>query len=441
MNGPVSGAFGGQPERAEALRSHASPYTGRYVVLLDNAEAPQGLQGLRSAAGVRTVERVSGADPDESAAVLARADTSVLFDNLGVAVVETDPDQRHALVTAAEANPAVIAAEPERHVYALMITEAERTVTHTFPAYRSDDDQIARQARAEVTAHRGPAWDQMNCTWGLQAVRANFSTLTGRDVKVCVLDTGVDTDHPDLTGCLEETASFVEGESVEDANGHGTHCIGTVAGPADPASAPRYGVAGDARVLAGKVLSNRGSGTDGQILAGMSWAVSQGAKVISMSLGADVEPGELFPQTYERVAARALRLGTVMVAAAGNESDRPGVVRPVGRPANCPSVLAVAALNKDLATAFFSCGAINGEGGEVNIAAPGVDVFSAAPDGSYQSLMGTSMATPHVAGALALYAEADPEASAEALRDRLLSSAYPLPQPAEDVGTGLLQVP
>jgi subtilisin family serine protease len=194
-------------------------------------------------------------------------------------------------------------------------------------------------------------------------------------------------------------------------------------------------------VLAGKVLSNRGSGTDGQILAGMSWAVSQGAKVISMSLGADVEPGELFPQTYERVAARALRLGTVMVAAAGNESDRPGVVRPVGRPANCPSVLAVAALNKDLATAFFSCGAINGEGGEVNIAAPGVDVFSAAPDGSYQSLMGTSMATPHVAGALALYAEADPEASAEALRDRLLSSAYPLPQPAEDVGTGLLQVP
>ncbi len=440
MNGPVSGPFGGQPERAEARRDEPT-YTGRYVVLLDQAEARQGIEGLRSAVGVQSVETVSGADPDEAKEVLAATDTSVLFDNLGVAVVDTDPDQRHALVTAAETSPSVVAAEPERYVYALMITEAERTVTHSYPAYRSDDDQVARQARAEVTAHRGPTWDEMNCTWGLQAIRANFSTLTGRDVKVCVLDTGVDTDHPDLADCLEQTASFIEGESVEDGNGHGTHCIGTVAGPADPANAPRYGVAGDARVLAGKVLSNRGSGTDGQILAGMSWAVSQGAKVISMSLGASVEPGELFPQTYEQVARRALRLGTVMVAAAGNESRRPGVVRPVGRPANCPSILAVAALNKDVATAFFSCGAINGEGGEVNIAAPGVGIFSAAPDGSYQSLMGTSMATPHVAGALALYAEADPAMAADALRDRMLAGAYPLPQPAEDVGAGLLQVP
>ncbi|CAL9387999.1 hypothetical protein SUDANB6_01200 [Streptomyces sp. enrichment culture] len=440
MNGPVSGPPGGRPERSEA-HNHASPYTGRYMILLDQTDARQGLENLRSAAGVRAVERVSGADPDESQEVLARADTSVLFDNLGVAVVETDPDQRHTLVTAAEGNSAVIAAEPERYVYALMITEAERTATHSFPAYRSDDEQIARQARAEVTAHRGPAWDETNCTWGLQAIRAPFSTPTGRDVKICVLDTGVDTSHPDLTGCLEETASFVAGETVEDGHGHGTHCIGTAAGPADPANAPRYGVASEARVLAGKVLGNRGSGTDGQILAGMSWAVSRGARVISMSLGAPVEPGELFPHTYEQVAKRALRLGTVSVAAAGNESDRPGLVRPVGRPANCPSILAVAALNKDLATAFFSCGAINGEGGEVNIAAPGVDVLSAAPGGSHQSMMGTSMAAPHVAGALALYAQAYPGESADKLCERLLAGAYPLPQAAEDVGAGLLQVP
>ncbi|MET7293120.1 S8 family serine peptidase [Streptomyces griseoloalbus] len=443
MNGPTGDPRANSPSgpNPTGYGNRKSKYTGRYVVLLDQTEPEQGLETLRSAAGIATVERVSGADPDDSLELLARADASVLFDNLGVAVVETEPDQRHALVTAAEADSTIIAAEPERFVYASVITEAERTMAPFFPAYRSDDEEIARQARAKAAVFVGPAWDEVNSTWGLQAIRAGISTLTGHDVKVAVLDTGVDTDHPDLTGCLEETASFVRGETVDDGNGHGTHCIGTAAGPAEPANASRYGVAVRARVLAGKVLSNDGVGTDGQILGGMSWAVSRGARVISMSLGAEVEPGEPFAQTYENVAKRALQLGTVVVAAAGNESRRPGVVKPVGRPANCPSILAVAALGQDLAPAYFSCGAINGEGGEVNIAAPGVGVLSAAPGGTYATLAGTSMATPHVAGALALFAEAHPDDSADELRERLLSSAHPLPQPAEDIGAGLLQAP
>ncbi|GGV73660.1 S8 family serine peptidase [Streptomyces griseoloalbus] len=441
MNGPTGDPRANSPSGPKLTGNAKRTYTGRYVVLLDQREPNQGLETLRSAAGITTVERVSGAAPDDSTQLLARADASVLFDNLGVAVVETEPDQRHALVTAAEADPTIIAAEPERYVYASVITEAERTTTHFFPAYRSDDEEIARQARARAAVFIGPAWDEMNTTWGIQAIRANSSTLTGHDVKIAVLDTGVDTDHPDLTGCVKETASFVPGETVDDGNGHGTHCIGTVAGPADPANAIRYGVAVGAGVLAGKVLSNEGEGTDGQILAGMSWAVSRGARVISLSLGAEAEPGEPFPQTYENVALRALRLGTVVVAAAGNESRRPGMVKPVGRPANCPSILAVAALGQDLATAYFSCGAINGEGGEVNIAAPGVGVLSAAPGGTYATMAGTSMATPHVAGALALFAEAHPDDSADELCGRLLSSAHPLPQPVEDIGTGLLQAP
>ncbi|MFC7014335.1 S8 family serine peptidase [Streptomyces viridiviolaceus] len=131
----------------------------------------------------------------------------------------------------------------------------------------------------------------------------------------------------------------------------------------------------------------------------------------------------------------------MIIAAAGNSSRRPGFVAPVERPANCPSILSVAALGKDLATAWFSCGGINGSGGEVNIAAPGVEVFSAAPDGTYATMDGTSMATPHVAGVLALLAEARPEASAAELSAQLQSMAHPMPQPTRDVGAGLLQAP
>ncbi|MGP3998744.1 S8 family serine peptidase [Streptomyces sp. 8N706] len=434
--------YGEHPERADTdIAKQTAEFTGRYVVLLDQAEPERGINALRAAVGIPSVEHVRGAEAGSAAELLQRPDVSVLFDELGVAVVEAHPDQRHALVTAAEAEPSIIAAEPERVVYASVITEAQRPLTGFYPTYRSDDDEVDRHTRAEIADTLGPAWDEHQTTWGLQATRANWSVLTGRGVKIAVLDTGVDTDHQDLVGCIDDTASFVPGQGPEDGHGHGTHCIGTAAAPADPESAARYGVAVDARVLAGKVLNNRGRGSDGQIIAGMAWAVSQNAQVISMSLGAPVEPGELFPQTYENVAQRALQRGTVIVAAAGNSSRRPGFVAPVERPANCPSILSVGALGKDLATAWFSCGAINGAGGEVNIAAPGVEVFSAAPDGVYTSMDGTSMATPHAAGVLALLAEAHPDASAADLSARMLSMAHPLPQPAADVGSGLLQAP
>ncbi|MBI0294250.1 S8 family serine peptidase [Streptomyces sp. PRKS01-29] len=440
--GPMGrGPNGERPRRTGMpLGAQQTEYTGRYVVLLDQQEPERGMEALRSSVGISSVERVRGAEPG-AAELLARPDVSVVFDELGVAVVDVQPDQRHALVTTAEAEPTIIATEPERVVYASVITEPQRTLTGFFPTYRSDEDEVSRHTRAELASSLGPAWDEQHTTWGLQGIRANWSHLTGSGVKVAVLDTGVDTDHPDLTDCVEATASFVPGADVEDGHGHGTHCVGTVAGPAEPGHAPRYGVAGEARVLVGKVLSDQGVGSDGEILAGMAWAVAQGARVVSMSLGAPVEPGELFPQTYENVARRALRRGTVIVAAAGNESRRPGFVAPVGRPANCPSILAVAALGKDLGTAFFSCGALNGEGGEVNIAAPGVDIFSAAPDGTYQTMSGTSMAAPHASGVVALLAQAHPDASAADLSTRLLSGAHPLAQPATDIGAGLLQAP
>jgi subtilisin family serine protease len=441
-NGPMDGrAFGEYPGRPNPLAGQGTEYTGRYVILLDPNNQESGLNALRSSADIASVERVRGAEAGNAAELLERPDVSVHFEELAAAVVEVRPEQRHALVTTAEAESSIIAAEPERMVYASPITAPQQAPTEFFPAYRSDEDVVDRHTRAEIAAAQGPVFDEQSFTWGLQAIRANLSHLTGRGVKVAVLDTGVDITHPDLTGCIEDTMSFVVGQAVEDGQGHGTHCIGTVAGPANPQEGPRYGVAFDARILAGKVLNNAGSGTDGQILAGIVWAIARGARVISMSLGAPVRPGELFPQTYEIVAKRALERGTVIVAAAGNESDRPPNIAPVDRPANCPSILAVAALDKALTPSFFSNGGINGQGGEVNIAAPGRDVRSAAPGGGYQIMSGTSMATPHVAGVLALLAEANPNASATDLVAGLKSGAFPLTQPARDVGSGLLQAP
>jgi subtilisin family serine protease len=442
-NGPMDRrAFDGQPNRPHASATgQRAEYTGRYVVLLDPSNQESGLNALRSSADIASVERVRGTDVGNVSELLERPDVSVHFEELAAAVVEVRPDQRHALVTTAEADPAIIAAEPERMVYAMPITAPTQAPTEFFPAYRSDEEVVDRHTRAELAAAQGPASDEQSFTWGLQAIRVNLSHLTGRDVKVAVLDTGVDITHPDLVGCIEDTMSFVVGEAVEDGNGHGTHCIGTAAGPARPQQGPRYGVACDARILAGKVLDNRGRGTDGQVLAGMAWAVARGVRVISMSFGAPVQVGELFPQTYEILAKRALERGTVIVAAAGNDSDRPPIIQPVSRPANCPSILAVAALDRSLTPSFFSNGGINGEGGEINIAAPGRDVRSAAPGGGYQNLNGTSMATPHVAGVLALLAEANPNVPAADLLARLKAGTFPLAQPVRDVGSGLLQAP
>ncbi|MDT0610449.1 S8 family peptidase [Streptomyces lancefieldiae] len=435
-------AFGEQPSRPDgSVIGHGTEYTGRYVVLFDPSSQESGINALRSAADIASVERVRGTDVGNVAELLERPDVSVLFEDLAAAVVEVRPEQRHALVTTAEAEPSITAAEPERMVHALPITAPQQAPTEFFPAFRSDEDVVARHTKAEMAAGLGPAWSEDSWTWGLQAIRANLSHLTGRGVKIAVLDTGVDTDHPDFAGRIEAAESFVPGETVEDGNGHGTHCIGTAAGPANPRQGPRYGVAPEAQILAAKVLSNAGSGQDGFILAGIAWAVARGARVISMSLGGQVRPGELFPQTYEILAKRALERGTVIVAAAGNDSRRPPQIEPVSRPANCPSILAVAALDKAIAPAFFSNGAINGQGGEVNIAAPGWQVHSAAPGGGYQPLSGTSMATPHVAGVLALLAQANPHVSAADLMAGLKAGAFPLTQPLRDVGAGLLQAP
>ncbi len=317
----------------------------------------------------------------------------------------------------------------------LMADDAVDEVRPEFWMFALDAQPQAGEPFVDTAAH----------TWGLEAVGAVRSPLTGAGVRACVLDTGLDLGHADWAGRAVQAQSFVEGEGVQDGQGHGTHCAGTVAGrgAGGRGNVPRFGVAPDADLVVGKVLNDQGSGREGDILQAMLWAVEEGCAVISMSLGRPVQPGEDFSLAYERVGRLALARGSLVVAAAGNESSRRfGSIAPVGAPANSPSIMAVAALDQALEVAHFSCGGINGAGGEVNLAAPGVGVFSSAPrPRNYALLDGTSMACPHVAGLAALWAQSDPSLRGRALWDRLLAAARPLALPARDVGAGLAQAP
>jgi subtilisin family serine protease len=386
--------------------------TGRYLVLLEDDSAAAAAAMMSQVAGLRVASTADSAGAGATD-MFAAADGLILHE-LGVAVVTAEPEQAAQLALAAAGDSPIATVEPERIVHAI---------------------SVAPVAEADTAA------DETAFTWGLQAVRAPLSSATGAGVRVAILDTGVDLQHPDLSGRNLVTSSFIQGQAVQDGHGHGTHCIGTAAGARDPETGPGYGLAYRADIYAGKVLSNEGSGSDGGILAGIAWAVANGCAVVSMSLGAATRPGAPFSVVFERAAKRALGRGTLIVAAAGNESQRSaGRIAPVGHPANCPSILAVGAIDVSGAVADFSCGTVD-DIGQVDLAGPGVDVYSSWPmPTKTRRISGTSMATPHVAGVAALISDQYGARDWE-LWARLTQTAKRLNLPSTDVGAGLVQAP
>lgn len=281
-----------------------------------------------------------------------------------------------------------------------------------------------------------------NSTWGIDVTRTSKSQYTGKDVKVAILDTGFSKDHPDFISRNIVADSFVPREDFNDEHGHGTHCTGIACGFQNQEGL-RYGIAKESEIYIGKVLSNRGSGAQSWVLNGITWAINNECKVISMSLGSRVFAGQGYDIAYERAASFALSKGSLIVAAAGNDSARSqNVYNPVGSPANCPSVLCVAALDESLNVADFSNKAINSDG-EVNIAAPGVNIYSSwLVSEGHKVISGTSMATPFVAGVIALLWEKFPKMSPGLIIKELIKIAQNLPnQVTEDVGSGLVIAP
>jgi thermitase len=246
-------------------------------------------------------------------------------------------------------------------------------------------------------------------------------------VPVGIVDTGIDAAHEDLAGRVAGCGAAHDGRVTEgecaDVEGHGTHVAGTIGATAGNGVGVA-GVAFDAPLIVCRALDGDGSGTVADIAACMRWLHDKGARVISMSLGGG--PSQTLAAAAKTAYARGGRAGSLIVAAAGNDGDGT-----VSFPAGLPQVVSVAAVGPSDEVAPFS-----NENADVEVAAAGVDVLSARRGGGYVRESGTSMATPHVAGAAALLWAADPTAGAAAIRAKLDAAVDDLGAPGRDPAYG-----
>ncbi|MFC3505487.1 S8 family serine peptidase [Micromonospora krabiensis] len=267
---------------------------------------------------------------------------------------------------------------------------------------------------------------------------------TGQGVDVAVLDSGVDTGHPDFAGQLAATESFVPGETVRDGLGHGTHVASTIAGTGAASGGKERGVAPGARLHIGKVLNDNDSGQESWIISGMEWAVrDQKARIVNMSLGAD--PSDGTDPMSVAVNELSAETGALFVIAAGNSGPNPYTV---GAPGAADAALTVGAVGGDDKLADFSSQGprVGDKALKPDLTAPGVGILAARSqysggEGLYRLGDGTSMAAPHVAGAAALLAAEHPELTGQQLKEALVSTTRATPDASPFAGgSGRLDV-
>ncbi|WP_143591716.1 S8 family serine peptidase [Thermoactinospora rubra] len=387
-------------------------------------------------------------------------------------VIAEYPKNQPALRSAADALPAsaVTHAIDGLGVAALEVTKSEApafwsAVRGGFaapPGAWGDGPSGARAPNKKLAAGLAKLWLDVRVKTTLEEsvplVGAPAAWAAGRDgsgVKVAVLDTGADLNHPDLKGQIAETKSFIGSEDVQDKHGHGTHVATTIAGTGAAGGGKRKGVAPGARLLVGKVLDNTGSGTASQVLAGMDWAARSGARIVSMSLGAGVTGGtDVLSRKVNELTAET---GALFVVAAGNLGS---AEQTIATPGTADAALTVAATDKsDKLASFSSRGPRWGDLAlKPDIAAPGVHIAAGRAEGTslcegacvqpgdgpldahYTASSGTSMATPHVAGAAAIVAQRHPDWTAGQLKAALMSTAKDAGFTAYEQGAGRLDV-
>lgn len=258
----------------------------------------------------------------------------------------------------------------------------------------------------------------------------------GEGIRVGIVDTGCDLSHPEFTGRIVSSKDFTGKGTAQDGHGHGTHVSGIVAAAKDGKGT--VGCAPKAELVIAKVLGDDGSGTDEHVVAGVRFCVQAGCDVINMSLG-----GPMPDETVHRAIQDAVAAGVVVVCAAGNTGGDPATQDTVNYPARYPESIAVAAVDDHETRARFSS-----VGREVECCAPGVEVISTYPGGTYFRMSGTSMAAPHVSGALALYLSwakktQGSKPAVQGVRSWIDRHARDLGAPGKDpeYGAGLLVMP
>ena len=313
----------------------------------------------------------------------------------------------------------------------VLVDEDEAADVQSLASSRSGVLRVDDDIDISMVFEVGPmAWGPRlveNTPWGITRINLAGVDRTGRGVKVGVLDTGVDSSHPDIGRNVKGGMDMISGTaSARDDNGHGTHVSGTIAALRNGIGV--VGVAPDASVYSVKVLDSRGSGKLSNLVQGMEWCVGQQIKVVNLSLSASKEN-----QTFRDVVLAARRAGITMVCAAGNSGPSPNSV---GYPARYIETIAVAAIDDRDSVPNFSS-----RGREIAVSAPGVDVLSTWPGRRYRKSSGTSMAAPHVTGAVALMLEADPALTPSEVKSILQSTSVPLAGAGPDEqGAGVIDV-
>jgi serine protease AprX len=277
---------------------------------------------------------------------------------------------------------------------------------------------------------------------GVVALREQHPEITGKGVVVGVIDTGVDGTHPDLAGKVVGFKDFINNKDQPyDDQGHGTHVSGTIAG--GNASGMAIGVAPGAKLIVAKVFSSDGSANDSDILSAMQWMLEQHPSVVSNSWGGGQPDDKVLENVpFVKMVDVWVQAGIFPSFAAGNEGNGPETM---SIPGGQPDAFAVGAVDDKNEVAMFSSrgpihwsiGGVMKEFVKPDVVAPGMNVYSSIPGGQYASYSGTSMATPHVSGLVALIKQVHPEYTVAQVEQAILATAHGLGAP-NDYGKGII---
>lgn len=406
--------------------------------------------------------------PSDVASLIGDRLDEALFDVAGLAAAGTDRGTVPVIVqqaaTTQASDPATLAAapawraagiSPERRLESAGAVSDDLDATHgpeLLAVLRAQESGVP--TRASVAS---PAIERVWLDAPVQALDADSapqigapeaweSGFAGQGVTVAVLDTGVDGTHPDLDDAVVASQDFSGKGNVVDGDGHGTHVAATVAGSGDASDGDNTGMAPDADLMIGKVLDDTGYGETSTVIEGMEWAAEQGADVINMSLGTTEYGDGTDPQSVS-LNRLTEQHGVLFVVSAGNE----GEFETIGSPAAAASALTVGAVDDDDALADFSSRGPRADGAiKPDVTGPGVGIVAARAAGTtlgdvvddrHVALSGTSMASPHVAGAAAILLQQRPDLAPEEAKALLMGSADTNGATVWEEGAGRIHIP